>query len=326
MIHLKAIIIAISSFVSTAQKEPPIISGTCSQFLLLTRQRSGSTWLSQVLNSQPGVSVGRKNKLKYSTELVAQYSKSYPNRNVKWGEWSGIVVNRFNNLRAQNCGGAHTTVGFKLMYDQIPQHLSSEFIAWVAGHNISVVHLVREATILSIASHVQTSHMQLSDGTRSEFFRDPEFVAKIQQPPKMHWNNAADLAAMVKRIEKSHEWWRMRLKLHPRIRYHYVAYEQLLILGASEDIKDIVRFLGPAPAIDPFSLVTDGFLRLHESRCDERIGRFHELKSYLNGTHTEVACAMLAGNPIVEWAPTERPGHEKCALCGYGIGSGQGRE
>ena len=77
-------------------------------------------------------------------------SRNMTHAEVSWHSWVKDVNHAFQALQEEHCQGVLTrqAVGFKLMYDQVPEHLISKFLEYVAQHNITVLHLVREATIL----------------------------------------------------------------------------------------------------------------------------------------------------------------------------------
>ena len=85
------------------------------------------------------------------------------------------------------------------------------------------MHLVREASILRLASHAQTG---LSHST------DAAWVAQHRKP-KMTWAAPEPVAAAVRAIEAGNDWWHERLEFHPSVAYHYVAYEQLVSPGGA---------------------------------------------------------------------------------------------
>eukprot|EP00316_Scyphosphaera_apsteinii_P016817 CAMPEP_0119314000 /NCGR_PEP_ID=MMETSP1333-20130426/31227_1 /TAXON_ID=418940 /ORGANISM="Scyphosphaera apsteinii, Strain RCC1455" /LENGTH=202 /DNA_ID=CAMNT_0007319009 /DNA_START=372 /DNA_END=980 /DNA_ORIENTATION=- len=98
---------------------------------------------------------------------------------VSWQSWAADAHNAFQTMQKQYCMGLRkAVVGYKLMYDQVPNHLIPDFLQFVAQHNITVVHLVREATILRLASHHQSSISHSNNAT---------LVAKLHYAQWTQW-------------------------------------------------------------------------------------------------------------------------------------------
>lgn len=277
-------------------------------FLLFTSQRSGSTWTCQVLDSQSGVTCGVPNPrspTSTTSEMMIGYSRRYPGDGVSWDAWRADAERAFDALR-RAAPAASTACGFKLMRDQVPRALVPRFLDWLAARRIRVAHLVREASILRLASHVAAEGSIHSN--------DPARVAETRRGAKMRWRAAGAVAAAVRDIERGNDWWHERLQFHPRLVYHYVAYESLVGDGAAAYAADVVRFLGPRAAADPFALVDGGLLALHERACADRVERFDALAPFLNGTRCEAACAQLANRSLPGLPPPEhREG--RCNIC-----------
>ena len=144
----------------------------CRPFLLLTTQRSGSTWLCQVLTAQPGVTCGSGTAQGRAllpgvpnAELLIEFSyMGYRRRlhTVTWEQWERRADSAFSAV-ARDCANStvRAAAGYKLMYDQVPRQLSGSgdapFFDWLRRRGISVVHLERGAKILSIASGSQSA-------------------------------------------------------------------------------------------------------------------------------------------------------------------------
>ena len=167
---------------------------SCSAWLLFTSQRSGSTWTCQVLNAQPGVACGLPATTPAGVlgELMEWLSPEPLRRrkrtqaDVTWAEWQTEAEGAFAALRKkQGChgGGAgdqQRAIGFQLMYDQVPPQHTGRFLEYVASRNITVLHLVREATVLRLASHMQTHSPRWHTADKAEAMR-------LREAPTMRW-------------------------------------------------------------------------------------------------------------------------------------------
>ena len=271
-------------------------------FLLFTSQRSGSTWTCQTLDAQPHVACGASNSRKQATwkstgttaEMMILYShgpllkRNMTHAEVSWDVWVNDANRAFQLLQKENCQGILTrrAVGFKLMYDQVPEHLISNFLEYVAQHNITVLHLVREAVILRLASHAQTSVSQSNNAS---------FVATLRY---QKWNpkDPSLVVDQIKRTESVDAAWRRLLLFNPLIKYHYVSYEQLTGPWKQMYLEELIRFTGVeanAAALVPHELV-----QLHEGTCSERVHEYANFATLLGETQTTAACAMLEGRPV----------------------------
>lgn len=125
-----------------------------SKAIMITTQRSGSTWLSSILNADNAV---------FSSEEMVHYSFYNLEKwsNVSWDTYKKDLDDAFlrvcNNsafltdMHKSGCGKDFLT-GFKIMYDQIPSHLYFNFVDYIHENQIKVLHLVRETPVLKLMS------------------------------------------------------------------------------------------------------------------------------------------------------------------------------
>lgn len=212
---------------------------------------------------------------------------------VSWHLWVNDANRAFQSLQEENCRGILTrqAVGFKLMYDQVPEHLISNFLEYVAQYNITVLHLVREAIILRLASHAQTSVAHSNNSS---------YVATLHYEK---WNpkDRSRVADQIKRMESINAAWRRLLLFNPLIKYHYVSYEQLTGPWKRMYVDELIRFTGVEA--DAAALIPHELVQLHERTCSERVHEYAIFETLLGETQTTAACAMLEGRPVVH-SPT----------------------
>jgi LPS sulfotransferase NodH len=215
---------------------------SCGLYLLLTTQRSGSTWACQLLNSQPGINCGLQGvplgdgNSGTISETMIQYSfmrrKDPALRNVTLDSYT-VSLERALTKAAESsrCGldGAGGAAGFKLMYDQIPDHLvavpkgrqeAAPLMKWLAERRVSVVHLVREATILRFASQSQTEWAGVPNfhgHTNNESLA----AAMAARAKPMHWEPHT-LPARVRAVEATDRAWQLLLMFSSGLRYLYL--------------------------------------------------------------------------------------------------------
>ena len=113
------------------------------KFCILTTQRSGSTWLKQLLDSHPQVKalgepfLWRKERPGWK-DTVIDYYYNYKTHNFGIRPW--IIFQYLNLLNSYP--GDHQAIGFKLMYNQLV--LRPEILVKLALDGYKVIHLVRE--------------------------------------------------------------------------------------------------------------------------------------------------------------------------------------
>lgn len=173
------------------------------RFLLFSTQRSGSTWLCSLLNAQDGAMCGIP-KLRY--ELMMEYSGLRAAHKVfSQTQWEKDADKYFQRLRdAQNQSGSRlsnkqSAIGFKLQYDQVaPDH--ERFVDYLQRNNIAIIHLVREASILILASRKQfeSTRPHMTNATEAKLMQ--RMTPAVTLPTN-------SIRADVQKIEKQSYYW-----------------------------------------------------------------------------------------------------------------------
>ncbi|CAB9500858.1 expressed unknown protein [Seminavis robusta] len=162
--------------------------------IVLTSQCSGSEWVVSSLNNVPGVT--------WHLERMIRYSRTY----MKDAEWETVPWKTYRQELEQaftftsggpkdlpeitpkkdNTKGLRTKmVGFKLMYDQIPQHLRFQFAEWLEENQVFVVHLRRKCAALQWSSQME-KYMR---GYRFKIKKDHIYSQKEKDAlPPRNWN------------------------------------------------------------------------------------------------------------------------------------------
>jgi LPS sulfotransferase NodH len=132
------------------------------KFVVLTSSRTGSTWLIDLLNRQPGVAAHGELFLDEPRTSPALSSRPDGERFIEAYGHAGVArpYRAFSYLNALY--EAPETVGFKLMYGQLRKY--PELLAYFAIRRVRIVHLIRrnhldvivseELAKLTGASHV----------------------------------------------------------------------------------------------------------------------------------------------------------------------------
>lgn len=301
------------------------------KYILLTTQRSGSSWACSMLDWQNSISCGSGSTIDRNTgnrasELLIRYSRiqdEEKRRNITWSRYREDFVKAMLDAQSaaqeepcittssentalagsepSSCvvsGNKTAAVGFKVMYDQIPRQFvghDGQFARFLKENDIAVLHLVREATALTIASGRNNKEqkgklhkMHTSNSTEMEAFR-------AAKPVK--WD--ASFIDQIHELEDKHGYWQKSLVSTPSLRYHHIPYEKLLAVDDRKDqLEQVSAFLfassskGGQPVV-PVSPKETSLLQLHEPTCSERIANYILLRQKIQGTRTAEACDML---------------------------------
>lgn len=228
------------------------------------------------------------------------------------------------------------------MYDQIPSQFVDEFARWSAKERIYIIHLVRAATVLKMASHEQTIRGHMHATTAAELalarrkiqkdgnliawgcakkttFEDYPFIdesakrnaARYGQSIRMSPKVILDICDREAVNRHAQEQWDILLELQPGVNYFEIMYEKLLGRTADTYLREILTFLGiTAQVQSPMqhhrdAHAEDAFTKLHESQCGSRFANYSGLLKALAGTRTAAACKFLdAIEEQLELVPT----------------------
>jgi len=257
------------------------------RYLLLTTQRSGSTWFCSVLNRQPGIACGadkRPNPSKSSriedhvVEMMINYSfmkrravvvdgYMYTHSNITWAVWRKDCEAQFATL-AHGSSRETTAIGFKLMYDQVPPRLRSDFVQYVTENEIKLLHLERQAVLLQVASgRYQSKRNQLHEW-------DPMRAAQSRcSTPRLHVP-FSEIEPQLRQSIEEHRWWKSRLRYAPGVSYEHVTYEELIGPAAESHLRSVVAFLadpGEEGVVLRSTKLESDLNLLHQSSCQARI-------------------------------------------------------
>ena len=163
-------------------------------------------------------------------------------------------------------------------------------VEYLAKKNVSVVHLVREASVLRLAS------MAVAQSANTWHSADAAAAAKEKaKSTPMSWGNQIRLE--VTELERENDAWQQAFLAHPGIRYHYLRYEDLLSSELCDPaISGVAAFLGTSVSGSGCAKSNGGghsLKKLHSTTCSSRMANYEELRAELNGTKTAAACDYL---------------------------------
>jgi len=280
------------------------------KYILLTTQRSGSTWTCELLDQQNGLACGvPRAKVQNKAELLIKYSFKTNDGTISTVEWSTYKQDldaAFNEVCRTNPA---TSIGFKLMYNQIPPQFMADgsFESYLKEYGVSILHLVREAKILKLASAYNNRHQKKK--LKSMHTKNASIIALYRDTPKMPWTNGT-INEMLE-LEDISVKWQTKIHFMPLVPDYYLSYESLLVEEERREyLRQVFNFLSPATAVEgqQGSMRKDEIqdnstlLQLHEPLCTDRIERYELFRNQplVHGSRSIAACDLIYyhfGNP-----------------------------
>lgn len=240
-------------------------------FVLLTKSRSGSKWLTELLDSHAEVAVfpelfgGAQVRKDYGSDGVPTFDQ-YAARS-RLSRTLPAEVNRIAYLRfLHGSGSGARAVGVKLVYG----HVTRGVLGYFAARRVRVVHLVRTNVFDSVVSYEAAKARRFAGGRRGEPI----------EPVRLR----LDIAALRRRLD-DHEYAIARARTaiqHWRLPWHDVYYEEL-VGRQDEAVVGVLGFLGVAPITDGLQ---SSFIRVDDPP-DVVIENAAEIRNALAGTRFE---------------------------------------
>ena len=278
----------------TALPEPPAELAGRRLFVLLSTQRSGSTWVCNRISGDAQCGVRRDGE--HVEELVMSYTRRFRHGSEEVLPFQGdrlassvseeeyfLALDEAFVKVSRNRPDA-SAIGFKVMYNAVPSHLRGSFCAYLSARRVTVLHLVRETTALVANSRL---------GARQEAMAMHETNATTAQRKYVADVGPEALRALVGALERERTLWDVWLALQPEVRYVRFVYEQLK--AAEGDLQWTLA--AHALGVDALKDAAVELYQVHSSRCDTRFRDFADRSAALVGTRTHAACAMLDAQP-----------------------------
>jgi LPS sulfotransferase NodH len=251
-------------------------------FILLATQRTGSTWVQEMLNSHPDLKVYSEMFLSYASgrpmwepndiEFANTYLEARARRPARLSRhyWT---VRYLQRLFHQPGVGA---VGFKCMYNQLRPNPA--IAAYAASARVRVVHLVRRNlldTVISAKLAEARGVYQLAGDGRPPIPWSPTEVNEAKV-----WLEPAWTVAELRRLSRERDWIRFALRLL-RVATCELVYEDLV--RDPRQFDRALRFLGVASGAELHS----GLRKLNVHPPLEVVENVQELESALSATPYE---------------------------------------
>lgn len=237
------------------------------KFIILTTQRSGSTWLMDMLDNHPNIKVYNElflnmdNKSKWADPnqpIFYNYEKTAPGKRP----WKTIKY--LKNLYTYD--GKYDAIGFKLMYDHLFR--KPEILVNLISEGYKIIHLVRENPVDVMVSYAIAKQQK-------RFFAEKEVENK-----KLY----LEPLAFKKEVEKQD------FKVNLARSIVKFLPNQVLSITYNDLRQDkdgtldlITQFLG-VPGVEKTGTVESSLKKLNQKSHAETIENYEEVKAIFAGT------------------------------------------
>lgn len=234
------------------------------RFVVLSTQRSGSTWVVDMLDSHPRVSCYGELLLPEGTgKHPVGAQDTVPLSDVLRERRSGSLARHLEGWRYLDrlYGGQAESVGFKLMYAQV--RAFPWLLAYLAVRRVKVLHVVRTNKFDQVLSRIvarETDQYHVLPG--EEVIQGKVRVDVDELVDQMEWE------------ERKVGQFRRLLSLLP-VPSLEVSYESLV--SGETGYETLLRFVGVAPEGDLISRLT----RIGSRTYEERIENYDEVRKAL---------------------------------------------
>jgi LPS sulfotransferase NodH len=260
------------------------------RFVILATQRTGSTWLTDMLDSHPAISSYEELFLPADEDrrpwgpAHQEFFDDYYRDHVK-REWPLSrpywAVRYLEDLYGPR--SATGAVGMKLMYSQLKER--PWLLAYMALRRVRVVHLVR-TNLLDVILSGETARAR----------RQYHALASDAVAPSTVSLPVEDLVSELERLRRSVDRIRLLLKLLPAPSVE-VSYEDLTRDDAA--FGPVFDLLGVEPR-----RLTSRFTKLNREPKAELIANYAEVESALKGTPFESYLASISDPPLSPTQPS----------------------
>ena len=275
------------------------------KFLVITTQKSGSTWFVRRLATHPEISTLDYEPLqRYNRESLLNSGNLYD-----WSVAEDAMIRAYRKLYNKSISKATTKsneaiskhkeghiLGFKVMYNQV-RWLLPELIDWCYDNNITVVHFIRGASVASYWSYNAQFLDRLQTGSddviRSEVKKQSKNTEQSEiletNQNKIDVFNPDGAASFVNNLEDVKTLVRRRFMYSVKeILYHEVIYEK--IIGKFSQIywETLFLLLGANEKKETFSTLE----KVHPDSCHSKIPQWEKFRERIKNTDSYFACEM----------------------------------
>jgi LPS sulfotransferase NodH len=251
------------------------------RFLLLATQRTGSTWVQEMLNSHPRVKVYTELFIAGSTGMPLweprdiEFVNTYWQRHARWPRRLTRQLLTIPYLQRVFAQPGYEAIGFKYMYDQILR--SPLVLPYTALSKVHVVHLIRHNLLDMVISNqiaMKTGVFHVPTDNRPPIPWAPE-------PPREH-KIEVDADEVIEQLSRLH---RDRQRVRSWLRFtqsRYLELEYETLLQDPNSFGQIFDFLGlssPSPRA-----LHSGLRKIVTTPRSEVVENYCELERAITGT------------------------------------------
>eukprot|EP01084_Bolivina_argentea_P270533 460040_1 len=259
----------------------------------------GTTWFAtKVLNKHPSIHMSNELLFGWTTSYCNAHFMFNDNTRCNWNTMQSIMETfyiektiqlkyKYHNKR--NNENDNFYIGFKITLWQLMPTMYGDFVRWIYCNNVTIIQLIRSASINSFYSQQAMVFENLFYGR--EFF-------KTQYSKKNAINNETfDLdGKYVKRFVESTEFWQNTLtkllKFHTKsINILILYYEDIINEYGINYLNSMQGFLGVEYDENVFKTQNYRIARLHSMPCHRKIKNWYDAIKYkLINTDSYYAC------------------------------------
>ena len=235
------------------------------KFILLSTQRSGSSFLGTSLSSHPDVKCFEEVFMPKNTSDVAYraYRSASLHRQIQNLVQRKKLIYEFLEQLLASESSTHA-VGFKFMYRQARRH--HEVKDWCSDHNVRVIHLIRQNFLKLMVSGILARQ------------RGVYHSKKALPPTKVRIATSRlvrDLDRMAHRVRQNRD-------IFSEGQYMEVLYEDF-VARQDDETRRILKFL----EINDFTPLTSDLVKISPNTLEDLIDNFQAVVETLAGTPYE---------------------------------------
>jgi len=241
-------------------------------FILLSTQRTGSSWLLEQLHAHPSIFTHSELFLnegeglpRFNGDGKLTFFSTYQDNAGAASGWNArrkLLRSYLNEVyRAREGVGA---VGFKLMYSQVRR--MPDILSHLTWRRVKILHLVRRNLLDVYLSKMEREARGFAHA------RPDEAVEQVKLPI-----DTDKLKSYLRRASKEHEVWSKQI-VRMGLERHEIVYED--IVNDPSRLNDAFHFLGQ-DALE--NVPTESFRKLAQGSQQERILNYEEVADALRG-------------------------------------------
>lgn len=236
------------------------------KFVVLSRQRSGSTLLVRSLSSHPQIQCHGEIFLAKNTRLPTYeaYRTASLKRRLAHPFFKKWLIYNFLAEVYTSAAADIEALGFKLMYGQAREFWPVK--NWIKDDDVRVIHLIRTNMLKTILSSKTSKVRQVAHSTK------PVAPIKVHLDP-------VEIKMLLNKMTKQLEVNRRLFADHPHLEITYEGF----VANRDQETDRMLDFLG----IESFTPLTSDLVKLSSDSLEDLIENYDEIAQTLTGTAYE---------------------------------------